>query len=110
MTVKLKATVKLEMPVWKDRDKGTKEQQGFWDAMIVKLRAHEDRHVAIVFEEGDKLAKDLIGKEIALLPGLVTACNAAIATAQTKLDTDTDHGAKAGVTYGGVELPAPPDE
>lgn len=108
VTAKLHAKVVLEMPVWNDRAKGTPKEKGFWDGMIAKLRAHEDRHVAIVFEQGDKLAKDLIGKDISLLAGMVTACNAAIATAQKKLDTDTDHGAKAGVPYGDVVLPAPP--
>jgi len=40
--------------------------------MIGKLRAHEDRHLAIAMEEADRLAKELVAKRSAGFPAMVT--------------------------------------
>jgi hypothetical protein len=58
----------------------------------------------ITIEHGDALAQDLVGKEIGVIARMVTARNRQMAADQQKLDADTDHGAKPGVTYGDVFL------
>ena len=72
--------------------------------MIEKLKAHEQRHMDITIEHGDALVQDLAGKEIGVIARMVTARNRQMAADQQKLDADTDHGAKPGVTYGDVFL------
>jgi hypothetical protein len=74
--------------------------------MVRKLAAHEDRHVAIAVEEADRLAQDLVGKEISDIVQLVTDANTRMQQRQDELDdpSNTDHGAKPGVQYGDVNL------
>jgi len=62
--------------------------------MIGKLRAHEDRHLAIAMEEADRLAKELVGKEIGRIPAMVTAANARMNTRQKELDRLRKSGSK----------------
>lgn len=72
--------------------------------MLAKLRAHEDRHLAIAIEEADRLAGELVGREIGEIADLVTEANRRMQERQDELDADTEHGAKAGVAFGDVSL------
>ena len=60
--------------------------------------------VDIAIEEFYKVGPLLVGKDIDKIVAAVTAANAAAQRRQDQLDTDTDHGAKKGVTYGDVFL------
>jgi Bacterial protein of unknown function (DUF922) len=104
LTVNLHANLSYRLPTWEKYSSASAAAKKEWDNMFAKLRAHEDRHLAIAVEEGDRLAKNLIGKDIALIGRRVTAANRRMKERQDELDTATDHGAKAGVQYGDVIL------
>ena len=104
LTVNLHAGLRYRLPRWTKYSDASKAAQAEWDKMFAKLRAHEDRHLAIAIEEADSLAQDLVGHEIADIAKMVTAANRSMQKRQDDLDTDTDHGAKAGVPYGDVVL------
>jgi Bacterial protein of unknown function (DUF922) len=106
LTIKIHANLVRRLPTWSGYAKASAAAKAEWDQMVRKLGAHEDRHVAIAIEEAEQLAKDLIGKEISDIPQLVTDANARMQTRQDELDdvSNTDHGAKAGVQYGDVNL------
>jgi hypothetical protein len=106
LTIKIHANLIRRLPTWSGYGKASAAAKAEWDQMVRKLGAHEDRHVAIAIEEAEQLAKDLIGKEISDIPQLVTDANARMQTRQDDLDdaSNTDHGAKAGVQYGDVNL------
>jgi hypothetical protein len=104
LTVTLHGNLVLRLPEWTNYSKASAPARKEWDRMISKLKAHEQRHMDIAIEHGDTLAKGLVGEDIDVIEKRVTAANAAIAKDQKKLDDDTDHGAKKGVTYGDVFL------
>ena len=104
LTVTLHGNLVLRLPEWTNYSKASAAAKKEWDRMIAKLKAHEQRHMEIATEQGDKLSLDLIGKDIDVIAGKVTAANQEMAKAQKKLDDDTDHGAKKGVPYGDVFL------
>ena len=104
LTVKRHGQLQLRLPSWPNYASASKAAKAEWDQMMGKLRAHEQRHMEIAIEHGDALAKDLVGKEIGKIAGMVTARNKQMAADQQKLDADTDHGSKPGVTYGDVSL------
>lgn len=102
--VKLKGNLVRRMPHWKNYDSASEKAQRAWNHMFRKLMDHEQRHMDIAVEQGDALAAELVGKEIGKLADLVTKYNGKMATAQQKLDADTDNGSRPNVEYGGVEL------
>jgi hypothetical protein len=107
LTVKLQANLIRRMPTWSVYAKASPAAKAEWNRMIGKLGAHEDRHVAaIAVEEANKLAQDLVGKEISDIAQLVTDANARMQQRQDELDdpSNADHGAKPGVPYGDVTL------
>jgi hypothetical protein len=104
VTVTLHANLVRRMPNWAEYASGSDKGKKNWDAMISKLGAHEDKHVSNAVEAAEQLAKDLIGKEILLMPAMVTAANAALKAVQDKLDKDTESGTKENVPYGDVVL------
>jgi hypothetical protein len=104
LTVHLRGNLVYRLPRWANYDQASKAAKAEWDRMFPYLKAHEDRHLAIAIEEGDQLARDLIGEDISAIARMVTDANSRMKTRQDELDTDTDHGAKAGVTYGDVIL------
>ena len=53
--------------------------------MFAKLRAHEDRHLAIAIEEGEQLAGDLIGHDIADIASMVTQANRRLKARQDRV-------------------------
>jgi hypothetical protein len=106
LTVRMHANLVRRMPTWSGYAKASPAAKTEWDQMVRKLRAHEDRHVAIAIEEAEQLAKDLVGKEISDIAQMVTDANARMQARQDELDdpSHTDHGAKRGVQYGDVNL------
>jgi hypothetical protein len=104
LTINLHANLELHLAKWNDYAGASAAAKKEWDRMIVKLTAHEQRHVDIAIEEFDKVAVALVGKDISEIVPRVTAANAATLIRQKKLDTDTDHGRKKGVPYGDVYL------
>jgi hypothetical protein len=104
VTVTAHAGLLYRLPRWEGYDSAPAVRQAEWDRMFAKLKAHEDRHLEIAVEEADRLAVDLVGKEIGEIAEMVTAANARMRNRQIQLDAETDHGAKAGVPYGDVIL------
>jgi hypothetical protein len=106
ITVHIHANLVRRMPTWSGYAKASAAAKAEWDQMVKKLGEHEDRHVEIAIEEAEQLAKDLMGKEISEIVRLVTDANARMLRRQDDLDDpkSTDHGAKPGVRYGGVNL------
>lgn len=104
LDVKLHGNLVKRLPKWNGYQAASPAAQKEWDKMIVKLTAHEQRHMDIAIEEADALATDLIGKEILELAALVTKANRTIQKRQQELDNDTESGSKPGVPYGDVFL------
>jgi hypothetical protein len=104
LTISVHAGLVYRLPKWAEYDSASAGKKGSWDRMFAKLKAHEDRHLAIAIEEANKLAADLVGKEIRQIPSLVTAANNRMQSRQIKLDSDTQNGARAGVPFGDVIL------
>ncbi len=104
VTVHIHAGLVKRLPRWTKLAQASPAAKAEWDQMFATLTIHENRHVEIAIEEAEALAKDLIGVEIGKIANLVTTANQKMHTRQDKLDTDTDHGAKAGVPFGDVVL------
>ena len=102
VTVTLHANLVRRMANWPEYAQASKEAQASWDKMFAKLGVHEDKHVSNAVAAAEQCAKDLIGKEILEMPGIVTKANADLKAVQDALDTATEHGAKAGVPFGDV--------
>jgi hypothetical protein len=104
LTVHLHANLLYRLPRWRGYAGASPAAQAEWDRMFAKLKAHEDRHLAIAIEEAEILAQDLVSHDISDIASMVTAANRRMQARQDDLDHDTDHGAKAGVQYGDVIL------
>jgi|SRR5579863_490107 len=104
LTVTLHGNLVYRLPTWTGYDAASTAAKAEWDRMLGKLKAHEDRHLAIAIEEGDRLAQDLVGLEISKISGMVTAANRRMAGRQQELDRVTESATKAGVQYGDVSL------
>lgn len=102
--VQLRGNLVFRMPTWTGYSSGSPAVQAEWDRMIEKLDIHERRHVEIAIEEGDQLARDLIGENIRRVARMVTAANTRMAGRQRELDSNTLNGSKPGVQYGDVTL------
>jgi hypothetical protein len=104
VTVNAHANLVFRLPRWANYDTASVAARAEWDRMLVRLRAHEQRHLDIAIEEANNLARDLVGLEIGEIAATVTEANRRMHDRQVQLDNDTDHGARAGVTYGDVTL------
>jgi hypothetical protein len=104
VTVNLHANLLLRLPRWTNYQAASPAAKAEWDRMIAKLQIHEQRHVDIAIEEANNLAAALVGREIGEIAGMVTAANRTMQARQDQMDSDTDHGARAGVQYGDVTL------
>ena len=104
LTVKLHGNLQFRLPSWPAYTAASAAAKAEWDRMIEKLKAHEQRHMDIAIQHGDALAKELVGNDISVIARMVTDRNRQMAVDQQQLDTDTDHGSKAGVPYGDVFL------
>jgi|SRR5579872_2624639 len=104
LTIQLHAGLIYRLPTWTGYSNASAAAKAAWDAMFAKLKAHEDRHLEIAIEEANRVAKELIGKDITEIARRVTAANRRMFQRQKKLDDDTNHGARAGVPFGDVLL------
>ena len=80
-----------------------------WDQVLKNLKRHEQRHMDIAIEEGNNLAKLLIGHKIGSKPTIVdkvTVANQKMQQRQDDLDspTESDHGRKKGHAYGDCNI------
>jgi hypothetical protein len=104
VTVAARGNLVFRLPRWANYSTASTAAKAEWDRMMVRLRAHEQRHLDIAIEEANNLAGDLVGREISEIAGLVTEANRRLHDRQVELDHDTDHGARPGVPYGDVIL------
>ena len=104
VTVQLRADIVFRLISWDGYSSASTAAKAEWDRMIDKLKAHEMRHVQNLLEIGNQLAKDLIGKDIDRLVGMVNATGPRIKRAQDQLDAQTNHGKKKNVPFGDVFL------
>jgi predicted secreted Zn-dependent protease len=104
LTVTLHGNLRYILPTWTRYANASAAVKAEWDKMFRALTAHEDRHLEIAIEEGNALAKTLVGKDIDQIARLVTAANRRMKQRQDELDHDTQNGSKDGVKYGGVTL------
>ncbi len=114
-TVNLTATFTMTLVDWADYRDASTEQKAAWDAMIVKLKKHEQEHVRISHSRFNKLVSDLRGKPVETASSLVVSAKSDEAQAQIDFDStaQTDHGANAFGSFPIVELdtssdPPPP--
>ncbi len=110
VTVTIHGNLLKKMPKWSEYAQASARSKANWDAMIAKLDIHESKHVQNAVDAAEACAKELIGKEILQMPGIVTKHNAAMLTAQQTLDSKTQNGTKSGVPYGDVILNTDEDE
>ncbi|MGH8239748.1 MAG: DUF922 domain-containing protein, partial [Steroidobacteraceae bacterium] len=104
LTINLHGNLLYLLPEWSRYANASAAAKVEWDKMFKALTAHEDRHLAIAIEEGNALAKELVGKDIAVIARRVTAANLRMKQRQDKLDHATQNGSKEGVLYGDVTL------
>jgi hypothetical protein len=104
VTIKLHLTLIMRLPKWSGYVAASPAAKAEWDQMIVKLRAHEERHVAIAVEVADELANSLVGEKITQLVKMVNASGPTLVARHKAFDDETDHGAKPNVPYGDVSL------
>lgn len=102
--VTLHGNLVLRIVEWVEYGQASVKAKANWDAMIAKLKIHENKHLSNAVEAAEKCRNDLIGKEILQMPGIVTKANAALKSVQDALDTATDHGTKENVPFGDVLL------
>lgn len=102
--VTLHGNLILRIVEWTDYASGSAKGKANWDAMIEKLKIHENKHLSNAVEAAEQCAKDLVGREILEMPGIVTKANAALKAVQDALDTATEHGTKENVPFGDVIL------
>jgi len=103
-TVRLHANLIKQLPTWSGYANASQAAKNEWDRMIMKLDAHEQRHLDIAVEEADACAEDIVGKDMSQVPARVTHFNARMARRQQALDRDTDSGSRPGVPYGDIIL------
>jgi uncharacterized protein DUF922 len=104
VTAHIHANLLKRLPRWAGYARASQAAKDAWDGMLAKLEEHEQRHVDIAIEAAERLAQDLVGREVADVAQLVTDANAEMQRRQVEMDADTDHGARENVPYGDVVL------
>jgi hypothetical protein len=94
---------------WTDYASASAAARAEWDRAIAHLKKHEQRHMEIAIEEGNALAKLLIGHKIGSTPSItdkVTAANTKMQKRQDDLDSpsESDHGRKQGHAFGDCNI------
>ena len=104
--VDLTGTFTIEMVGWSGYEKATAAQKQAWDAMIAKLRKHEQEHVNIAYRNAQKLIRTLTNLPGDQAQAKITESLQAEAVAQDDFDSDakTAHGANAFGSFPMVEL------
>ena len=110
-------TLTITLPGWSGYEKATDAQKQAWDAMIAKLRKHEQEHVDIAYRNAQTLIRTLTNLPVDKAQAKISESFQAEKDAQEDFDSDpkTAHGAKVFGTFPKVELdtsadppPAPP--
>lgn len=104
VTAVVYATFVKILPTWVDEEEGEPDARTRWDAMMVALDRHEQRHVDIAVEEVTRYADGLPGKKCSSIGALQNQAEASLEARQKKLDSagQSDHGRKPGHKYGDV--------
>jgi len=105
----------MTLPEWSGYAKATLAQQQAWDAMVGKLRKHENEHVQIAYRNAQKLVKTLTNLKVEDAAQKIADSQQAGQDAQDDFDSSakTDHGRNDFNTFPKVELdtsadPPPP--
>lgn len=107
----------MTLPEWSGYKQATQQQQQAWDAMIAKLRKHENEHVMIAYRFAQKLLKTLQNLPVGQAADKIAESGQATQDAQDDFDSSakTDHGKNDFGGFPKVELdtsadppPAPP--
>ena len=105
----------MTLPEWSGYEKATVQQKAAWDAMIEKLRKHENEHVQIAYRNAQKLVKKLTNLPVEQAGQAVADAQQAGQDAQDDFDSaaKTDHGKNDFGNFPKVELdtsadPPPP--
>jgi len=105
----------ITLPEWSGYAKATKAQQQAWDAMIAKLRKHEQEHVNIAYRGAQKLVRTLTNLPVDQAAQKIADSGQATQDAQDDFDSSakTDHGKNDFGGFPKVELdtsadPPPP--
>ena len=109
VTVTLHGNLVNKVVDWGGFSSASAAAQAEWTRVLSHLKVHEHRHMEIAIEEGNALAKLLIGHKIGSKPTIadkVTAANTAMQKRQDDLDSpgESDHGRKAGHPFGDCNL------
>ena len=104
--VELTGAFTITLPAWSGYEKATAAQKQAWDAMITKLRKHEQEHVNIAYRNAQKLVRTLTNLPADQAQGKITESFQAEADAQADFDSDakTAHGANDFGGFPKVEL------
>jgi len=105
----------ITLPEWSGYGKATKAQQQAWDAMIAKLRKHEQEHVNIAYRGAQKLVQSLTNLPVEQAAQKIADAQQAGQDAQDDFDSSakSDHGKNDFGGFPKVELdtsadPPPP--
>ena len=107
----------MTLPEWEGYDKATPGQKEAWDAMIAKLRKHEQQHVTIAYNGAQKMIRTLTRLPVDQAAQKMQEVTDDTQSKQNEFDSaaKTNHGANAWGGFPKVELdtsadppPAPP--
>lgn len=105
----------MTLPEWSGYAQATAAQKAAWDAMIAKLRKHENEHVQIAYRNAQKLVRTLTNLPVDQAMQKIADSGQATQDAQDDFDSPakTDHGKNDFGTFPKVELdtsadPPPP--
>jgi hypothetical protein len=109
VTVTLHGNLVNRLVQWNGYDQASAAAKAHWDQLLQHLKKHEQRHMDIAVEEGNNLAKLLIGHKIGSTPTItdkVSAANTKMQQRQDDLDSpsESDHGKKVGHAYGDCNI------
>jgi hypothetical protein len=108
-TVALHGNLVNKVVDWTGFSAASAAAQAEWTRVLTNLKRHEQRHMDIAVEEGNALAKLLIGHKIGSKPNIVdkvSDANTAMQKRQNDLDSpaESDHGRKVGHAFGDCNL------
>ena len=109
VTVSLHGNLVNKVVDWTGYSSASTAAQAEWDRVLTNLKRHEKRHMEIAIEEGNVLAKLLIGHKIGSTPTIVdkvSNANTAMQKRQDDLDSpsESDHGHKKGHAFGDCNI------
>lgn len=96
----------MTLPEWEGYDKATPAQKEAWDAMIAKLRKHEQQHVTIAYNGAQKMIRTLTNLPVTQAAQKMQEVTDDTQSKQNDFDSaaKTNHGANAWGGFPKVEL------